>query len=114
VIHATAECEREWIRNYLPECETKIAVVPNGVELPGKNELRTQKRTIELRTQKWGNGRGKRPLARERRTPNAERRTQKWGEENGALSGTAASAERAGSAGGSVEKCEKFISALLR
>ena len=40
VIHATAACEREWIRDYLAGGEEKIAVVPNGVELPGKNAER--------------------------------------------------------------------------
>ncbi len=74
VVHVTSEAEREWIRNYLPECETKIAVVPNGVELPGKNaERRTP--NSERRRGETGGASVRLPENAERRTQNAERRS---------------------------------------
>ena len=33
VIHATAVCERDWVRAYLGTCDVEIAVIPNGVEV---------------------------------------------------------------------------------
>jgi glycosyltransferase involved in cell wall biosynthesis len=78
VVHVTSEAEREWIRNYLPECETKIAVVPNGVELPGKNaERRTP--NSERRRGETGGASVRLPENAERRTPNSERRRGETG-----------------------------------